>query len=88
MVRVSDCGMRGPTEPRLTCQLRDKMSVHCRSGKKQDIKLLPITSPNVNLFSIFFTVRLSSKFATAPGSNILPSLEYDFIINKYQTAVD
>ena len=32
--------------------------------KKQDTKLLPITSPNVNRFSFFFTVRLSSKFAT------------------------
>ena len=33
--------------------------------KKQDTKLLPITSPNVNRFSKF-TVQLSSKFAKKP----------------------
>jgi len=33
--------------------------------EKQDTKLLPITSPNVNRFSnFFFTVELGSKFAT------------------------
>jgi len=39
--------------------------LHCES-KKQDIKLLPTTSPNINRFpnNFFFTGGLSSKFAT------------------------
>jgi len=42
---------------------RLKLFVHCES-KKQDTKILPITSPNINRFSNFFTDWLSSKFAT------------------------
>ena len=43
--------------------------------KKQDTKLLPITSPNVNRFSKFFTGRLTSKFATNSYLNIPPHLK-------------
>ena len=32
--------------------------------QKQDTKLLPITSPNIDRFTKFFTVRLSRKFVT------------------------
>jgi len=40
-------------------------SLHGESKKKQDTKLLPITSPNMNRCSNFFyTERLGSKFAT------------------------
>ena len=40
--------------------------------KKQDTKLLPITSPNINRFLIFFTFRLSRKFVTKPYLNTPP----------------
>ena len=43
-----------------------------RESKKQDTKLMPITSPNVNRFSKFFTGRLGGKFATNSHSNIPP----------------
>jgi len=48
--------------------------VHCVS-KKQDTKLLPITSPNVNRFQNSFTGRLTGKFATNPYLNIPPHLK-------------
>ena len=38
--------------------------------KKQDTKLFTITSPNVDLFSKFFTDRLNGKFATNAYLNI------------------
>ena len=41
-----------------------KMVVHCESNK-QDAKLLPITSPNINRFSKSFADRLGGKFATS-----------------------
>jgi len=44
--------------------------------KKQDTKLLPITSPNVNRFSEFFTARLSSNFATNACLYIPPRIEH------------
>jgi len=44
------------------------------SQKKQDTKLLPITSPNVNRFSNYFTLRFSGKFATNFYLNIPPHL--------------
>jgi len=50
-------------------------SVHCES-KKQDTILLFVTSPNDNQFSIFFTVRLSGKFARNSSLNIPPHLNY------------
>jgi len=40
--------------------------------KKKHTKLLPITSPDVNRLKIFFTVRLSGKFATNLCLNIPP----------------
>ena len=65
--------------------------LHCVS-KKQDTKLLPITSPNINRFSKFFhwqdgfkdcvtgrlrlTDRLIGKFATNSYLNIPPHLKY------------
>ena len=44
--------------------------------KKQDTKLLPITSPNVNHFQNSFTGRLTGKFATKSCLNIPPRLKY------------
>ena len=44
--------------------------------KKQDTKLLPKTSPNINRFSNFFASRLSGKFATKSCLNIPPHLKY------------
>ena len=44
--------------------------------KKQDTKLLPKTSPNINRFSNFFASRLSGKFATKLCLNIPPHLKY------------
>ena len=41
-----------------------------RESKKQDTKLLPIISPNINQFLIFFTDGLCSKFATNSWLNI------------------
>jgi len=46
------------------------------SKKKQDTKLLPITSPNVNRFSIFFTDKLNGKFAIKSCLNIPPHLKH------------
>jgi len=44
---------------------------------KQDSKLLPITSPNVNRLSEFvFAVGLTGKFATNSYLNIPPHLKY------------
>ena len=43
-----------------------------RESKKQDTKLLAITSPTIIRFSIFFTSRLGSKFATNSCLNIPP----------------
>jgi len=44
------------------------LQLHCES-KKQDTYLLPITSPNIDRFSKFFTVRLSRKFVTKSCTN-------------------
>jgi len=46
------------------------------SEKKQDTKLLPITSPNVTDFQNSFTGRLTGKFATNIYLNIPPHLKY------------
>ena len=46
------------------------------SQKKQDTKLLPITSTNINRFSRFFTVTLSTKFAMNACLQIPPCLEH------------
>ena len=43
--------------------------------KKQDTKLLPITSPNINRFSNFFTDGLGGKFATNLCLNIPPHIK-------------
>jgi len=51
-------------------------NLHCESEKKQDTKLLLITSPNVNRFSSSFTGILSGKFATNSYLNIPPHLNY------------
>jgi len=55
----------------------DQASVrlHCES-KKQDTKLLPTTSPNINRFSVFLAHRLSGKFATNSYLNIPPYRKY------------
>jgi len=50
------------------------ISFYTVSQKKQDTILLPITSPNVDRFSKFFTNRLSSKFAVNQSLNIPPHL--------------
>jgi len=57
---------RRPCEPAYICLLyvcpsvrlsvRLAVYLHCVSKKKQDTKLLPITSPNVNRFSKFFSL--------------------------------
>ena len=52
------------------------MAVYTVSQKKQDTKLLPTTSPNVDRFHNSFTGRLSSKFATNSYLNIPPHLKY------------
>jgi len=39
-------------------------TVCTKSVEKQDTKLLPITSSNINRFQTFFTVELGSKVAT------------------------
>ena len=45
--------------------------------KKQDTKLLPTPSPNINRFSKkIFAHRLSGKFATKSYLNIPPQLKY------------
>jgi len=41
-----------------------------RESKKQDIKLLAITSPTIIRFQNFFTSGLGSKFATKSYLNI------------------
>jgi len=46
------------------------------SQKKQDTKLLAITSLTIIRFSNFFTSGLSSKFATNPCLNIPPRLKH------------
>jgi len=46
------------------------------SQKKQDTKLVPITLPSVNRFSIFFAGRLSGKLATNSYWNIPPHFKY------------
>ena len=48
---------------------RVRLFTYCES-KKQDTKLLPITSPNVNRFKNSFTDRLSGKFAINACLNI------------------
>jgi len=44
--------------------------------KKQETKLLPITSPNNYRFSIFFADRLSGKYATNSCTIHWPVLDY------------
>ena len=44
--------------------------------KKQDTKLLPITSPMLTDFQNSFADRLSDKFATNSYLNIPPHLKY------------
>jgi len=51
--------------------LRLNENLH-RESKKQDTKLLAITSLTIIRFSKFFTSRLSSKFATNSRLNIPP----------------
>ena len=47
--------LSGTVLPRLSWKRgRQTDVVHCVSEKKQDTKLLPITSPNINRFSKFF----------------------------------
>jgi len=50
-------------------------SLHCES-KKQDTKLLPITSPILTDFKTVFTGRLSSKFTSKLYLNIPPRLKH------------
>jgi len=45
----------------------------CLSLKKQDTKLLPITSPNINDFRNSFNVRFSRKFVTKLYLNTPPN---------------
>ena len=52
-----------------------KLHVH-RESKKQDTKLLAITSLNIIRFSIFFSSRLGSKFATNSCLNIPPRFKH------------
>ena len=52
------------------------LKLHRGSKQKQDTKLLPTTSPNINRFSHFFADGLSSKFATNSCLNIRPRLKY------------
>jgi len=47
-----------------------------RESKKQDTKLLAITSLNITRFSKFFTSRLGSKFATNLCLNIPPRIKH------------
>ena len=50
--------------------------IHCES-KKQETKLLPITSPNINRFlNFFFTDGLGSKFASSSSLNIHHALTH------------
>jgi len=51
-------------------------TIYTASQKKQDTILLPVTSPNVNRFSNFFTLRLSGKFAIKSFLNIPPHLKH------------
>ena len=53
----------------------DWTELHCES-KKHYTKLLPINSPNINRFSIFFAGRLSGKFSTKPFLDIPPPIKY------------
>ena len=46
------------------------------SQKKQDTKLLPITFPNINWFSKFFTARLTGEFVTNSYLNIPLHIKY------------
>jgi len=55
-------------------------SIYTVSPKKQDIKLLPITSPNINRFSNFFHDGLGSKFAANTCINIPPPLTHVAIL--------
>ena len=45
------------------------------SQKKQGTTILSITSPNVDRFSIFFTDRFTSKYATKSSLTIPPHLK-------------
>jgi len=47
-----------------------------RESKKQDTKLLAITSLTIFRFSKFFTTRLGSKFATKSCFNIPPRFKH------------
>jgi len=47
-----------------------------RESKKQDTKLLAITSPTIIRFSKFFHYRLGSKFATNSCLNIPPRFKH------------
>jgi len=49
--------------------------IHCES-EKQDIKLLPITSPNINRFPNSFNDRLGDNFATNSYLHIPPHFRY------------
>ena len=55
-------------------------SVHCcylhRESKKQDTKLLAITSPTIIRFSNFYTSGLGSKFATNSYLNVPPRFKH------------
>jgi len=51
-----------------------------RESKKQDTKLLAITSLNIIRFSKFFTTRLGSKFATNSCSIIAPRFKHVAIL--------
>jgi len=56
---------------------RVKQQWICTMSQKNDTKLLPITSRNINRFSnFFFTDGLVSKFATHPCLNIPPRIEH------------
>jgi len=69
-----------------SCRLWERLSVctaseHCgprvhRESKKQDTKLLAITSPTIIRFSNFFTGGLGNKFSTNSYLNIPPRFKY------------
>ena len=52
--------------------ITSQVYVYTLRVKKQDTKLLPITSSNINHFHTFFTDGLSSKYATNSSLNIPP----------------
>ena len=54
----------------------NQASIIHRESKKQDTKLLAITSLTIIRFSKFFTTRLGSKFATNSCLNIPPRFKH------------